>query len=123
MDKDGVWSRMWFDYGGFEVAYDDPRPQMLDVDSWTRIEYSQLREADLLEDVRDLDLDPVGAAPTGSGKSVEPSGPARGSGLDHARSGQATHPWRAHGRDPGQQRDGLVRSGKGTWISAMSSCP
>ncbi len=61
MDKAGVWTRMRFDYGGFEVAYDDPRPQMLDVDSWTRIERDRVRELELADALLDGATTSIGA--------------------------------------------------------------
>lgn len=108
MDKAGVWTRMWFDYGGFEVAYDDPRPQMLDVDSWTRIERDRVRELELVEEVGGSGSRSRGRGSPGPGQPLEPPGPAQRIGLDYARPGQAAHSQRAHGRDPGQQRNGLV---------------
>ena len=63
VDKIHVWSRAWFDYGGFEVAHDDPRAQILDTTSWTRFERDQDRESELMARIEDLGLIPNDGSP------------------------------------------------------------
>jgi superfamily II DNA or RNA helicase len=60
MDRVGVGTRVWFDYGGFEVSHDDPRAQVLDIESWTRFERDFNREKELAAAVADLDFGRTG---------------------------------------------------------------
>lgn len=63
VEQSGVWSRVWFDYDGFEVAGADPRSQILDVETWVRFERDFARERELTEDIEALGFAPGGEAP------------------------------------------------------------
>lgn len=52
----GLSARLWFDYAGFEIACDDPRPAILNIEDWTRLQRDAEAERELLHRLERLGI-------------------------------------------------------------------
>lgn len=62
-EHSGITAQVWFDYGGQEVAWEDPRQKLLDTDAWVVTERDYAREQSLVAPLEDLGIDMTGEQP------------------------------------------------------------
>ncbi len=57
LGEEAITAQLWLDYDGFEITANDPRPAILDIGAWSRIERNPRAEEALLDQVRHCGLE------------------------------------------------------------------